>query len=219
MSAGGRTRGARHPVLRGLLALALLTSGLVAVAAPATPPSSLTDDERRRMAAGEVIVHDVMPPGASEAARGGTAFALVRATPEQVWRILVDYPGHYRYYPRVEAAEVVVSDERHAIVRYQVGIGPFSFSFYMDKYPDPGRRRIEWRLADGYSQGLFRENSGYWLVEDADRYSLVTYAIAVKTRLPTILTGGAERDSLVSTITALRSLAEEENSKTSPRRP
>lgn len=218
MNARGRTRGVRHPVIRSLLVLALSMGGLVSAAAPATPPTTLTDDERRRLAAGDVIVRDVMPPGASETARGGTAIGLVRASPDQVWGILTDYPGHYRYYPRVEAAEVVLSDERHVVVRYQVGIGPFSFSFHMDKYPDPRRRRIEWRLADGYSHGLFRENSGYWLVDATDGASLVTYAIAVRTRLPAALTGGAERDSLVSTMTALRKLAEDESNRT-PRRP
>jgi ribosome-associated toxin RatA of RatAB toxin-antitoxin module len=193
---------------RALLALGLVTVGLVTSAAPATPPE-LSVDQRRRLAAGEVVVRDGMPPGASASARGGTALAIVRASPEQVWRVLIDYPGHPRYYPRVVAAEVVQSDERHAVVRYWVGIGPVSFSFHMDKFLDPQRRRIDWRLADGYGHGMFRENSGYWQVDEAERASLVTYAIAVRTRLPSFLTGSAERESLVETMTSLRKLVEE----------
>ncbi len=196
--------------LRALLALGFVTAGLVTMASPASPPD-LSDDQQRRLAAGEVVVRDSLPPGASASARGGTALALVRASPEQVWRVLVDYPGHPRYYPRVVAAEVVQSDERRAVVRYQVGIGPFSFSFHMDKYPDPQRRRIEWHLADGHGHGLFRENSGYWQVDEAARAALVTYAIAVRTVLPVFLTGGAERESLVETMTAMRKLVEEGN--------
>src|SRR5207249_566907 len=83
------------------------------------------------------------------------------------WRVIVDYRGHPRYYPRVTAAEVVESDERHVVVRYQVTVHPFSFGFYMDKFPDPRRRRVEWHLADGRSHGLFRENSGYWQAGEA----------------------------------------------------
>jgi ribosome-associated toxin RatA of RatAB toxin-antitoxin module len=207
---------ALRPTPGGLVprvALALLTvvfvGGVLATTGlPAAPPD-LSDEERRHLAAGEVIVRDAMPPGASASARGGTALAIVRASPEQVWRVLVDYPGHARYYPRVVAAEVVQSDERRALVRYQVGIGPFSFSFHMDKYPDPGRRRIEWHLADGHGHGLFRENSGYWQVDAAERASLVTYAIAVRTVLPAFVTGRSERDSLVETVAALRKLVEE----------
>jgi hypothetical protein len=79
----------------------------------------------------------------------------------------------------------------------------------MDKYPNPERRRIEWQLAEGRGHGMFRENSGYWQVDEADRSTLVTYAIAVRTLLPAFVTMGAERDSLLETVTALRKLVEE----------
>jgi len=177
-------------------------------AAPA-PPLNLSDDQRHRLTAGDVIVLDALPPRASVSARGGTALAIVRASPAEVWRVLVDYPGHPRYYPRVVSAEVVEADERHALVRYTVGIGPFSFRFHMNKYPDATRRRIDWQLAEDRANSLFRENSGYWRVDDAEGGSLVTYAVGVRTVLPGFLTRGAERESLVDTINALRSLVEE----------
>jgi ribosome-associated toxin RatA of RatAB toxin-antitoxin module len=191
-----------------LVALAVVVGRLVAEPSAASPPV-FSDDERRRLAAGEVLVQDALPPGASDAARGGTAFAIVRASPDQVWRVLVDYPGHSRYYPRVVAAEVMKSDTRRVLVRYEVAVGPFSFNFYMDKFPDPRRRRIEWHLADGLGHGMFQENSGYWQVDEAGRASLVTYAIAVRTLLPAFVTRGAERDSLTDTVTKMRKLVEE----------
>jgi ribosome-associated toxin RatA of RatAB toxin-antitoxin module len=193
-------------IARGLLVL-LVLAGAVSAASPAGP-RQLSEDQRHRLAAGEVLVDDTMPRGASETARGGTALALVRATPDQVWRVLVDYPGHSRYYPRVVAAEVVEQDERRVVVRYHVGLGPFSFGFHMDKFPDARRRRIDWHLADGHGHGLFRENSGYWQVDPSDGASLVTYAIAVRTMLPGFVTRGAERESLTETVTAMRKLAE-----------
>jgi ribosome-associated toxin RatA of RatAB toxin-antitoxin module len=209
---GGWRRGA----VRVVLALAVLAGARVAPAGPG-PAADLSGDQRRQLAAGEVVVRDALPPGASKTARGGTALAMVRASPEQVWRVLVDYPGHARYYPRVTAAEVVESTERQVVVRYEVGIGPVSFNFHMNKYPDPRRRRIEWHLAEGRANGLFRENSGYWQVEAADRASLVTYAIAVRTLVPAFLTLGAERDSLTETITGMRKLAEEGEGTARPR--
>jgi ribosome-associated toxin RatA of RatAB toxin-antitoxin module len=164
----------------------------------------------RRLAAGEVVVNDALPPGASKTARGGTAVAMVRASPEQVWRVIVDYRGHPRYYPRVTAADVVEADAWHVIVHYRVAVGPFSFGFYMEKYPDPLRRRVDWHLADGRPHGLFRENSGYWQVDpmEAADASLITYAIAVRTMLPAVVTGGAESASLAETVIALRKLVE-----------
>ena len=191
------------------VALVVLAGWLLAAATTA-PVAGTSEDVRRRLAAGEVVVTDALPLGASKTARGGTAVALVRASPEQVWRVIVDYRGHPRYYPRVTAADVVEMDERHVIVHYHISVGPFSFGFYMEKYPDPLRRRVEWHLADGRPHGLFRENSGYWQVNPTNGgdASLVTYAIAVRTMLPAFITADRESASLTDTVTALRKLVE-----------
>lgn len=186
-----------------LVAWVLVTEGRSAAWA------NLSDDQQRRLAAGEVVVLDALPPKAGKSAHGGTALAIVRASLERVWRILIDYPGHTRYYPRVTGVEVLEADEQHALVRYKVGIGPFSFGFHMNKYADPIRRRIEWQLAEGRANSLFRENIGYWQLDEATDGTLVTYALAVRTFLPAFATSGSERDSLVDTIRALRKLAEE----------
>jgi len=186
-----------------VLALSLLA------AASTVPLAEAPEDVRRRLAAGDVVVTNELPPGASDTAHGGTAVAILKAPPEQVWRVIVDYRGHPRYYPRVTAADVVEADERRAIVHYQVAVGPFSFGFYMEKYPDPLRRRVEWHLAEGRPHGLFRENSGYWQINATEgNASLVTYAIAVRTMLPAFVTAGGESASLTETMIALRKLVE-----------
>jgi ribosome-associated toxin RatA of RatAB toxin-antitoxin module len=192
-----------------VIALVSLAYGFAAVASSAES-FALSADQQHRLAAGEVVVLDTLPPGASKSAGGGTAVALVRAAPERVWSVLVDYRGHPRYYPRVTSAEVVEADARHALVRYEVGIGPFSFGFHMIKYPDPVRRRIEWHLDANHPNNFFRENTGYWQVDPAEGGSLVTYAIAVRTILPGFVTAGAERGSLADTIKKLRKLLEDD---------
>jgi Polyketide cyclase / dehydrase and lipid transport len=192
---------------RATFALFIVAFGLAAASGAA--PLGLSADQQHRLAAGEVVVLDTLPPGASKSAGGGTAVALVRAAPERVWPVLVDYRGHPRYYPRVVSAEPVEADAQHALVRYEVGVGPFSFSFHMVKYPDAVRRRIDWHLDPNHPNNFFRENTGYWQVDPADGGSLVTYAIAVRTVLPGFATLGKERESLVDTIKKLRNLVED----------
>jgi Polyketide cyclase / dehydrase and lipid transport len=193
---------------RARAALVLAAAALGLVAGPGAPSLGACADQRDRLAAGEVVVLDTLPPGASQSAGGGTALGLVRASPESVWAVLVDHRGHPRYYPRVISAEPVEVDAQHALVRYEVGIGPFSFEFHMMKYPDPVRRRAEWHLDPNHPNNFFRENSGYWQVDPAEGGSLVTYAIAVRTILPGFVTFGAERRSLVDTINKLRKLVD-----------
>jgi ribosome-associated toxin RatA of RatAB toxin-antitoxin module len=192
-----------HPLL-------ILVAGGLLLGATTAPSPDLSDEQRRRLSAGDIVVLDTLPPGASKAARGATGMAVVRATAEQVWRVLTDYRGHVRYYPRVTGVDVLEADERHVLVRYEIGIGPLSFAFHMNKYPDPVRRRIEWQLAEGRSNSFFRENSGYWQVDEAREGTLVTYAIAVRTTLPSFATSGSERQSVIDTITSLRKLVESE---------
>jgi ribosome-associated toxin RatA of RatAB toxin-antitoxin module len=186
-----------------LLASAIVTGGLVTRAGAAGPPA-LTAEQQQRLADGEIIVLDTRPPGASSSAGGGTAVAIVQAPVEQVWDVLTDYPRHPRYYPNVVAAEVLEVSGARVLVRYTVRIGIFTFRFHMRKVSDPVGRRIEWRLAEDRSNGLLRENSGYWLVETHPGGSLVTYAIAVRSYVPGFLTARSERDSLVETINGLR---------------
>src|SRR5262249_56011693 len=68
--------------------LVVLAGWLVALAGIA-PVAGAPEDLSRRLAAGDVVVTDALPPGASPAARGGTAVAILRASPEPVWPRLV----------------------------------------------------------------------------------------------------------------------------------
>jgi uncharacterized membrane protein len=189
--------------LRRALALALVAGGVLTSAA-AAGSVTLTPEQEQRLAAGEIVVLDIRPPGSDPTTGGGTALAIVNAPVEAVWAVLTDYPGHPRYYPNLVSADVLETSGQRVLLRYTVRIGVLSFSFHMSKVPDPVARRIEWQLAQDRSNGLLRENSGYWLVEARPGGSLVTYAIAVRSYVPGFLTAGSEQRSLVDTITGLR---------------
>jgi hypothetical protein len=188
--------------------LALLVSGapLVAAGAPA-----LSREQQRRLQGGEVVVLDVLPPGGDvKGSQGGTALAVVHAPSERVWQVLVDYGRHAGLYPRVVGATILELDPARALVRYVVGVGPFSFGFHVNNYPDPARGRLVWRLALDRRNELFQDSWGYWQIEPDTRGVLLTYAMAARMVLPAFLTRGAERDGLVETVRAVRGRAEGE---------
>lgn len=178
--------------------------------APGAKAVELSTDQQRRLDIGEVVVMDLLPPGGpAKASQGGTVLALVHASPEAVWQVLTDYARHRGLYPRVVDARVLEADGYHALVRYVLGIGPFSFGFHVNNYADEARRRIEWRLAHERPNDLFRESWGYWQLEPRPSGVVVTYAMAARTVLPAFLTRGAERDGLVETVKAVRERAEQ----------
>jgi Polyketide cyclase / dehydrase and lipid transport len=196
------------PRLRGLIASLLLF--VLAAPGPARAgPLPLTNDQQRNLERGAVVVLEALPPGASRSSQGGTAVARVNASPETVWRIIVDYRGHAGLYPRVIGAEVLESSTGADLVRYVVGIGAVSFGFHINAFPDVSRRRLGWRLAPDRPNGLFTDNVGYWEIEPGPEGVLLTYAMAARTVLPSFVTRSAERDGLVETIKAVRRRAEE----------
>ena len=171
--------------------------------------SEFSADERRRLEQREILFFDVLPPGeAAPDALGGTAVAFVHADADMVWRLLVDYRGHSGLYPRVTDVDVLQHGGDHTLVRYVVGVGPFSFGFHVDNYADRARGRIAWRLARDRHNTLFRDSWGYWKVEPETGGVVVTYAMAARTVLPAFLTRGAEHDGLVQTLRAVRDRAE-----------
>ena len=187
----------------GIVGLALWSQGTSGWAIP----QALTTDQQRRVDAGEIVLLDALPPGASASAQGGTAVAVVCASPALVWDILVDVRNHPAIYPRVTRAEVTRADPPPMRVRYLLAIGPLSVEVHMDKAPDPARRRIEWHLADYRPNWFFAESSGYWQVDDMGADSVVTYAVATRTLVPGFLTRSSHREGLVSTIEAVRQQA------------
>jgi hypothetical protein len=189
----------------GVLLLTLIASSTTRAVAP------LSGDERRRLDAGEILLLDTLPAGGDPAgSHGGTAIGVVQASPASVWRVLVDYARHAGIYPRVVGAEVLEADASHTLVRYAVGVGPFSFGFHINNFPEESRGRLVWRLAHDRPNDLFRDSWGYWQVEPHARGSIVTYAMAGRTVLPAFMTRRAERDGLVEAVRAVRVRAESE---------
>src|SRR3989442_6015198 len=145
---------------RCALLVALL---IVAGSAAQANPVALSDKQLVRLERGEIVVLDVLPPGGRlERGQGGTALTLVNAPLETVWRVLVDYPHHSGLYPRVTSPEVLEADAAHALVRYVVGLGPFSFGFHRNNYPDEAHGRLLRRLHRDRRNGRFRDTCGYW---------------------------------------------------------
>jgi ribosome-associated toxin RatA of RatAB toxin-antitoxin module len=183
----------------------------VIFAAPKMPANALvlSPEQRHQLDRGEVIVLDVLPPGGTGQGEGGTAMAVVQASPDTVWQVLVDYPRHRGLYPRVVAVQVLESDAEHTVVRYVVGVGPFSFGFHVANYPDTTRRRIEWQLDHARPNDLFRDSWGYWQVEPHGSGVMLTYAMGARTVLPAFLTRSSERQGLIETVRAVRERAEQ----------
>jgi ribosome-associated toxin RatA of RatAB toxin-antitoxin module len=192
------------------IAVTLLLLMIAPLSAFADSSSSLLSPEQHaRVEQGDIVLLDALPPGGDvKRSQGGTVVALVKASPVSVWEILIDWQRHAGLFPRVVNAEVVESAPAHTLVRYTIGLGPLSFGFHVDNYPDRDQRRLTWRLAADRRNDLFRDSWGYWQLARDPLGTMLTYAMGARTALPQFLTRGAERAGLVETIKAVRARAE-----------
>jgi len=195
-----------------LRVLVVLIATLVVVGARSPARSAvrqLSDAQWQRLERREVVFLEELPPGgAALGGRGGTAVALVHASRDAVWRVLVDYSGHAQLYPRVVAATVLEATGQRALVRYVIGVGPFSFAFHVENQADRAQGRLAWHLAREQRNDLFRDSWGYWQLDTADAGTLLTYGMAARMVLPDFVTRGAERDGLLQTVQAVRDRVE-----------
>jgi ribosome-associated toxin RatA of RatAB toxin-antitoxin module len=199
----------RDSTIETLMKPFALVAALVMLATPAFARPSLTLEQQRRLERGDVVLLNVLPPGGdARGGQGGTGMALVHASADAVWRVLVDYQHHTGIYPRVLDSRVLERDDTRALVRYVVGVGPFAFGFHVNNFPEPARGRLEWRLAGDRRNDLFRDSWGYWQIDPVQHGVVLTYAMAARTVLPAFVTRGAERDGLVETLRAVRDRAE-----------
>lgn len=183
---------------------------LLALAGQASPATELSDQQQVRLDRGEIVIVDHRPePGTPMGTPGGTAVALTHASPGAVWRVLVDYRRHAGVYPGVVNAEVLEANGGRVLVRYVLGIGPLSFGFHVNNFPDQGRLRLAWELARSRRNELFRDSRGYWQVETRPQGTLVTYSMSARTVLPTFLTRGLERQGVIEALRAVRQRAEQ----------
>lgn len=191
------------------LAVIFLLLVIVPLPAVASSSTSLSPEQHARLKQGDIVLLDAVPPGGDVTrSQGGTVVALVKASPATVWEVLVDWERHAGLFPRVVNAEVVESDAARTLVRYTLGVGPVSFGFHVNNYPDRDQRRLTWRLATERRNDLFRDSWGYWQLTRDPLGTILTYAMGARTALPPFLTRGAERQGLVETIKAVRGRAE-----------
>jgi ribosome-associated toxin RatA of RatAB toxin-antitoxin module len=185
-----------------------LLGGLAGASHAAAVPSLSAADERA-LRAGQVIFKPEVPPGRhGPSGMGGTALVYLRSDARKVWNILVDFPHHPDFFPRVKETHVVEESPDRTLVSYLVAVGPFSFRFFLNNYADTDARVLRWELDRTRDSGIFRDHWGYWKVEPWGTGVLVTYAMGGEIKLPTFMARGAGQEGAVQTVKALKARVE-----------
>jgi uncharacterized membrane protein len=99
----------------------------------------------------------------------------VKASPEQVWKVLTDYQNVPHIFSNVSRCSVVEDSKEHKLVAFKVKTCGNFFTFnYILEVREIEPISIEWSQASG----AFKVNEGYWHIDASEdgQSSLVTYA-------------------------------------------
>lgn len=208
----------RGATARVLVALVLIQSFFLSpgfARSAARDSLALSSADLTQLYRGEIVFKNRLPSaGATRRGNGGTAVVLLQADADEVWQVLTDFSHYAGLFPRLKESELLDQNGAHTLVRFRVSVGPFNFRFFVTHVVSLEERKIRWYLDQSRTNDLFRDTWGYWRLDPIPGGGvLVTYAMASRTVLPAFLTSGAERESVVKTVAALKARVEgvEEN--------
>jgi ribosome-associated toxin RatA of RatAB toxin-antitoxin module len=148
-----RTR-SRHLVL---LAVVLAAAAPTAAGAE-TVSVALTGADETRLAAGETVVR--MPPATNGRLGEGTAWRILEAPAERLYRAVADWSHYAEFFPFVVASDAEIDGAGRTVIRQRVDL-PFPWPdrrFAAVAETAPGT--VRWRLLPG--SGNVRANRGAW---------------------------------------------------------
>jgi hypothetical protein len=148
---------ARTRRVRALGALGVLTACL-AVALTAGAQSAVTQpfsaEERARLANGELVSRPVTERHSGLRLLGGSSWQLIDATPDAVFRTLLETRFYHRMLPAVSGAKLISAQGNTRRVRIEHKKGPLGVAYRLALQIDPVRRDITFKLNDRLESGM-----------------------------------------------------------------
>lgn len=134
-----------------LLLLALVPAALQAQSVARAPFSGR---EREELSAGKLVSRPSRERRGDLRLIGGASWQVVRATPDALFRALLDTDHYPRMFPGLSRAELVSSHETLRRVRFEHKKGPLGVSYRLALQIDAQRRDITFKLNDPLDSSL-----------------------------------------------------------------
>lgn len=152
------------------------TAGSSSVARAEVQSGELTGEEWGRLRAGELVQRPTTRVRGGVELMGGSSWQVIDASPDVVWRALLDTPHYPRMMPQVLEAKLVQSaEDRRTVFMRQGSEGLFEARYYLDVKVDAARRGLSFSVDGRRPHEVVEAVWGF--------YSVVPYAEGKKTLL------------------------------------
>jgi ribosome-associated toxin RatA of RatAB toxin-antitoxin module len=165
----------------------LLCAGLSALAAPLVPsraragldPSQFTAEEVKKLDSGQLVLRPKTQVHGGLRLMGGSSWQVISASPEVVWRALLDTPRYTRMMPRVlEARLISASDNQRTVFMRQGQDGLLEASYYLKVNVREQQRDITFTIDEHKPHELLKAAWGFYTVRPyRDGKTLLAYGV------------------------------------------
>ncbi|HEX5660949.1 MAG TPA: hypothetical protein VFX59_27340 [Polyangiales bacterium] len=160
--------------MRILLTLWCLIAVNVARADDVKRPFS--EAEKKQLAAGQLVTRRVEEEKNGLRLIGGSSWQLIKASPDVVFRALLDTPRYDKMLPTVSRAQLISQAPALRRVKLEHKKGPLGIAYRLALIIDPARRDITFKLNDALNSGM-RAAWGYLTVSAWGDKSLLSYGV------------------------------------------
>jgi hypothetical protein len=135
-----------------------------------------SEAEKKQLAAGQLVTRRVEEEKNGLRLIGGSSWQLIKASPDVVFRALLDTPRYDRMLPTVSRAQLISQAPTLRRVKLEHKKGPLGVSYRLALMLDPARRDITFKLNDALESGI-RAAWGYMTVSAWGDKSLLSYGV------------------------------------------
>jgi hypothetical protein len=165
--------------LAAVLLLVMAGQAAWASVAAAQGSSRFSENERRLLRRGELVVRREAEQRGDLRLIGGTAFQVVDAPPDAVWRAVMDIPAWRRFVPQVTVARVVAEGRSQRTIYLRHAQGPVEADYHLNLRYSSETHMAQFRL-DKTRPHDIREGWGFFIVSPfGDGQSILTFGVMV----------------------------------------
>ncbi|MBN2343692.1 MAG: SRPBCC family protein [Deltaproteobacteria bacterium] len=156
--------------------LAALLSLLIAAPVAAV---DFTAAEKAKLKKGRTVVK-LLPTSGKKGFYGGSGYALIDASVDEVWKVLTDWSAYPKMFPNTEVCEQISKKGNKTLLKMKIGHPVVNVRYHVETTADPEKKSLHFQLLSQYPHDI-DSLTGYWrLFPQSGGRTLAAYVVSVK---------------------------------------
>ncbi len=168
-------------LITGLLVLAVAITAIAQAPQPPADPPKFTAEEAELLALGKPVKKAETLTMADGSSGGtGVAYIKIKATPEQIFKTILDYNTYKEFYPHVKSSELYKQDGNLYFAKFKLSLaGVLKVTYHCRHVYNPKARTLTWTL-DKEKKNDLNQTAGFWKMWPSDDgQTLLGYSIFI----------------------------------------